>query len=98
MSDWSDTQWFTAGDIGAVVSNTTAVINAGETDATTNIWSGDSSAGSSTADYTEDAETSTTGGSGSTPAITIVTDYWLRAETGEIVTDESGASLSLESV
>ena len=98
MSDWSDTQWFTAGDVGAVISNTTAVNNSGETDATTNIWSDDSSAGSSTTSYTEDAETSTTGGSGSTPAITIVADYWLRTEVGEILTDESGASLSLESV
>lgn len=98
MSDWSDTQWFTASDIGAAIPSTTAVTNAGETDATTNIWSGDSGAGSSTAAYTEDAETSATGGSGTTPAITIVTDYWLRVETGEIVTDESGASLSLESV
>ena len=98
MSDWSDTQWFTAGDVGAVVSNTTAVTNAGETDATTNIWSGDSGAGSSTADYTEDAETSTTGGSGTTPAITIVTDYWLRAETGEVLTDEVAGPLSWESV
>lgn len=98
MSDWSDTQWFTAGDVGAVISNTTAVNNSGETDATTNIWSGGSGASSSASDYVEDTEISTTGGSGSTPAITIVTDYWLRTETGEIVTDESGASLSLESV
>ena len=98
MSDWSDTQWFTAGDVGAVISNTTTVNNAGETDATTNIWSGDSGAGSSTADYTEDAETSATGGSGTTPAITVVTDYWLRVETGEVLTDEIAGPLSLESL
>lgn len=98
MSDWSDTQWFTAGDVGAVVSNTTVVTNAGETDATTNIWSNSSGNSSPTTSYTEDAETSATGGSGSTPAITIVADYWLRTEVGEILTDESGASLSLESV
>lgn len=98
MSNWSDTQWFTAGDVGAVISNTTPVNNAGETSATTNIWPSSPGTSSSTSGYTEEAETSATGGSGSTPAITIVTDYWLRTEVGEILTDESGASLSLESV
>ena len=98
MSDWNDTQWFTAGDIGAAVSNTTSVNNAGETGATTNIWPNSSGTSSSTTSYTEDAEVSATGGSGSTPAITIVVDYWLRTEVGEILTDESGMPLSLESV
>ena len=98
MSDWSDTQWFTAGDIGAAISNTTAVNNSGETDATTNIWPNSSGNSSSTTSYTEDAETSATGGSGTTPTISIVTDYWLRAETGEVLTDEVAGPLSLESV
>ena len=98
MSDWSDTQWFTAGDVGAVVSNTTAVNNSGETDATTNIWPSSPGNSSSTTSYTEDAETSATGGSGTTPAITIVTDYWLRVETGEVLTDEVDGPLSLESL
>lgn len=98
MSDWSDTQWFTAGDVGAVISNTTAVNNSGETDAATNIWPSSSGSSSSPASYTEDAETSAAGGSGTTPAITIVTDYWLRVETGEVLTDEAAGPLSLESL
>lgn len=98
MSDWSDTQWFTAADAGAVVSNTTAVNNAGETDATAGIWPSSSGSDSTTHGYTEDAETSAAGGSGTTPAITIVTDYWLRVETGEVLTDEAAGPLSLESL
>ena len=98
MSDWSDTQWFTAGDIGAVISSTTTVNNSGETAETTNVWSDSSGNGSATSEYTEDVETLATGGSGATPAITVITDYWLRNEVGEIMTDESGSSLSLERV
>ena len=98
MSDWSDTQWFTASGIGAAISNTTAVNNSGETDATTNIWPNSSGNSSSTTSYTEDAETSATGGSGTTPTISIVTDYWLRVETGEVLTDEVAGPLSLESL
>ena len=95
MSDWSDTQWFTAGDVGAVVSNTTPVADAGETDATTNIWSSSSGTSSSTSSYTEEAETSDTGGSGVVPAIAVITDYWLRDETGEIIEDMNGEGISL---
>lgn len=35
-------------------------------------------------------------GSGTTPSITLVTDYWLRDENGVSITDENGEGLSLE--
>ena len=40
--------------------------------------------------------TSPDGGTGSTPPITVGIDYWLRAETGEVITDELGEGYSLE--
>lgn len=95
MSDWSDTQWFTAGDVGAVISDTTTVNNNGEADAATNIWPSSSGNSSPTSAYVEEAETSTAGGSGLTPAIAIMADYWLRDETGEIIEDTNGEGISL---
>lgn len=50
-------------------------------------WFGVSDIGSSSSD---------TGGSGATPTISFAEDYWLRDESGNIITDESGEPLSLE--
>lgn len=48
-----------------------------------------------TTDY---SSTIASGGSGTTPTISLAVDYLLRAENGEVITDEAGDPLSLEGI
>lgn len=73
-----------------------ATAGAGESSET---GSGAETGSDAAADSVDDSiVTSPDGGSGSTPSITIGIDYWLRVETGEVLTDEVAGPLSLESV
>lgn len=89
MTKWADIQWFTGTTSAA---SGTTVVDAGELGTSSSPWT-DSSASSHSS---ESSTTDPTGGSGSTPSITIGIDYWLRDENGEVITDELGAGYSLE--
>lgn len=47
---------------------------------------------------TNHSSASASEGSGATPAISLAVDYLLRAENGEVITDEAGDPLSLEGI
>ncbi len=109
MIQWVDIQWFGPTDYGGkVASGTTEVVDAGTTsqDSTTGVPSSPSSGtdGGSSSDLSDTQGTSDytytdpSGGSGSTPVIVVGTDYWLRDESGAVITDEYGDSLSLEGI
>lgn len=104
---WTDTQWFTTSDYGGGSSGATQVVDAGDLGTSSAPWheedaissdGGSEDTGSGTAvDSADDSiVTSPDGGTGSTPPITVGIDYWLRAETGEVITDELGEGYSLE--
>lgn len=98
---WADLQWF-ASVVGGSSSGATQVVDVGELGTSATPWSGSSSSsggssGSSETATTEDSTaTDPTGGTGSTPTISIGTDYWLRDENNEVITDENGEGYSLE--
>lgn len=88
MTRWVDIQWFGPADYGGSASSgTTAVVDTGTI-------SQDSTGVSSGSSRSSDAS----GGSGSTPPIAVGTDYWLRNESGAVITDEYGDGLSLEGI
>jgi hypothetical protein len=81
MSTWVSKEWFSS----SAANSSTTTTDAGNLDTTTNPWSSDT-----------DSVDITTGGSGVSPSISLATDYWLRNESGEVITDESGNGISLE--
>ena len=99
---WADLQWF-ASVVGGSSSGATQVVDVGELGTSATPWSGSnpssggSSGSSSETSTTDDSiTTSPAGGTGSTPTISIGTDYWLRDENNEVITDENGEGYSLE--
>lgn len=104
---WTDTQWFTTSDYGGGSSGATQVVDVGYLGTSSAPWHAEDTTASdgesaetgsdAAADSVDDSiVTSPDGGSGSTPPITVGIDYWLRAETGEVITDELGEGYSLE--
>lgn len=89
MTKWVDIQWFTGATSAA---SGTTVVDAGELGTSSTPWT-DSSSSSTGSDS---STTGPTGGSGSTPVIAVGTDYWLRNENGEVITDIEDRYLSLE--
>ena len=98
---WTDLQWFDSVPSGSS-SRATQVVDAGELGTSATPWSGSGSStggsgGSSETSATDDSVVTTPdGGTGSTPPISIGTDYWLRDENNEVITDENGEGYSLE--
>ena len=102
MTQWTDLQWFKAIS-GGSSSGATQVVDVGELGTSATPWSGSSSSsggssGSSSETSTTDDSitTSPAGGTGSTPSISVGTDYWLRDENNEVITDDVGEGYSLE--
>lgn len=89
MTKWADIQWFTGATSAA---SGTTVVDAGELGTSSTPWTDSSSSSASSSDSITDI----TGGSGATPSITVGTDYWLRNENGEAITDTDDSYLSLE--
>ena len=99
---WTDLQWFASVTSGSS-SGATQVVDVGELGTSATPWSGSnpssggSSGSSSEASTTDDSVVTTPdGGTGSTPSISIGTDYWLRDENNEVIADENGEGYSLE--
>lgn len=80
MSRWVDARWFGPADYGGTTPGATGVVNNG------NVSEDSMGVSSST----------TPPVSGSIPSIGVGIDYRLRDSSGEVITDETGASISLE--
>jgi hypothetical protein len=90
MSAWTSLVPFMGGnfDTAPVYSNVTPSVNSGLAGTGTNPFGAPPPAGGGTPPKP--------GGPSTPPPITLLTDYWLRDQTNEVITDQSGAAVSLQ--